>query len=57
MMYKQKIPGTITAQYSILKTVQVQLLSKCSCLEKKGRSAESSILDPVLTIPFFDAIR
>jgi hypothetical protein len=57
MMYKQKIPGVTTGQYSFLKSVQVQMLSKCSCIEKKGRTTESSILDPALTIPFFDAIR
>jgi hypothetical protein len=57
MMYKQNSPGTITGQYSFLKSVQVQLLSKSTCLDKKGRNTDNSTLDPMLTIPFFDAIR
>lgn len=57
MMYKQNRPGIVSGQYSFLKSVQVQLLSKSTCLDKKGRNTDNSILDPMLTIPFFDAIR
>ncbi len=57
MKYSQKVPGEKKGSYSFLKAVQVQMLNLCACQDRKSCQTECATLDPILTTPFFDAIR